>query len=122
MAALDAFGAPDVIIADYHLDLGDGVAAIRALRERFGRSTPAILATADRSLEVRDEAERADVRRHVQAAEARAIEGAADPLRRAARGGGVTVRGIARARVRLRPPRPYSIYLLICAGSLLALS
>ena len=61
MAALDAFGAPDVIIADYHLDSGDGVAAIRALRERFGRSTPAILATADRSPEVRDEAARADV-------------------------------------------------------------
>ena len=35
--ALDAFGAPDVIIADYHLDSGDGVAAIRALREHFGR-------------------------------------------------------------------------------------
>jgi Na+/proline symporter/signal transduction histidine kinase len=61
MAALDAFGAPDVIIADYHLDSGDGVAAIRAVRERFGRSAPAILVTADRSLEVRDAAERADV-------------------------------------------------------------
>ena len=60
-AALDAFGAPDVIIADYHLDSGDGVAAIRALRERFGRSTSAILATADRSPEVRDEAAREDV-------------------------------------------------------------
>jgi CheY-like chemotaxis protein len=59
--ALEAIGAPDVIIADYHLDSGDGVAAIRALRERFGRSTPAILVTADRSPEVRDEAERADV-------------------------------------------------------------
>jgi CheY-like chemotaxis protein/anti-sigma regulatory factor (Ser/Thr protein kinase) len=57
-AALEAFGAPDVIIADYHLDSGNGVAAIRALRERFGRSTPAILITADRSPEVRDEAER----------------------------------------------------------------
>jgi Na+/proline symporter/signal transduction histidine kinase len=61
MAALDAFGPPDVIIADYHLDSGDGVAAIRSLRDRFGRSTPAILATADRSPEARDEAERADV-------------------------------------------------------------
>jgi signal transduction histidine kinase len=60
--ALDTFGPPDVIIADYHLDSGDGVAAIRSLRERFGRSTPAILVTADRSPEVRDEAERADVR------------------------------------------------------------
>jgi Na+/proline symporter/signal transduction histidine kinase len=59
--ALDAFGAPDVIIADYHLDSSDGVAAIRSLRTRFGRSLPAILATADRSPEVRDEAERADV-------------------------------------------------------------
>jgi signal transduction histidine kinase len=57
-AALDDFGAPDVIIADYHLDSGDGVAAIRALRERFGRNIAAILATADRSPEVRDEAER----------------------------------------------------------------
>jgi Na+/proline symporter/signal transduction histidine kinase len=61
IVALDAFGAPDVIIADYHLDSGDGVAAIRSLRERFGRSTPAILATADRSPGARDEAARADV-------------------------------------------------------------
>jgi signal transduction histidine kinase len=60
-AALEEFGAPDVIIADYHLDSGNGVAAIRTLRERFGRSTPAILATADRSPEARDEAAREDV-------------------------------------------------------------
>ena len=60
-AALAEFGAPDVIIADYHLDSGDGVAAIRALREDLGRSVPAILATADRSPEVRDEAAREDV-------------------------------------------------------------
>ena len=61
MATLEEFGAPDVIIADYHLDSGNGVAAIRALRERFGRSTSAILITADRSPEVRDEAEREGV-------------------------------------------------------------
>ena len=60
-AALGAFGAPDVIIADYHLDLGDGLAAIRTLRERFGLSTPSILATADRSPEVRDAAARENV-------------------------------------------------------------
>jgi CheY-like chemotaxis protein/anti-sigma regulatory factor (Ser/Thr protein kinase) len=60
-AVLAEFGAPDVIIADYHLDCGDGVAAIRALREDFGRSIAAILATADRSLEVRDAASRASV-------------------------------------------------------------
>jgi CheY-like chemotaxis protein len=55
-AALAKFGPPDVIIADYHLDSENGVAAIRALRERFGRNIPAILATADRSPEVRDAA------------------------------------------------------------------
>jgi CheY-like chemotaxis protein len=61
MAAAQDFGAPDVIIADYHLDSGDGVAAIRAVRERFGHSLAAILATADRGPEVRDQAEREDV-------------------------------------------------------------
>jgi Na+/proline symporter/signal transduction histidine kinase len=55
-AALDAFGAPDVIIADYHLDSSDGVAAIKVVRERFGQSIAAILVTADRSPEVRDQA------------------------------------------------------------------
>jgi CheY-like chemotaxis protein len=59
--ALDAFGAPAVVIVDYHLDSGDGVATIKALRKRFGGSTAAILVTADRSPEVRDEAARADI-------------------------------------------------------------
>ena len=58
---LAGFGAPDVIIADYHLDQGDGIEAIRALREDCGRTVPAILATADRSLEARDAAAREDV-------------------------------------------------------------
>jgi Na+/proline symporter/signal transduction histidine kinase len=61
MAAVQDFGAPEVIIADYHLDSGDGVTVIRAVRERFGRSIAAILATADRGPEVRDAAEREDV-------------------------------------------------------------
>ena len=73
-SALDAFGDPDVIIADYHLDSGDGVAAIRALRERFGRAIPAILATADRSPEVAGRRARGG-RRDEQAAEARAVTG-----------------------------------------------
>ena len=60
-AALAAFGAPDVIIADYHLDSGDGLATVRALRQRSGRATPAILATADRSPEVRAAAARENV-------------------------------------------------------------
>ena len=39
-AALIEFGPPDVIIADYHLDSGDGVAAIRALREQLRPQHP----------------------------------------------------------------------------------
>ena len=79
-AALIEFGPPDAIIADYHLDSGDGVAAIQALREHFGRSMPAILATADRSPEVRDRASLRGHPGHEQAAEARAFEGAAYAL------------------------------------------
>ena len=52
---------PDAIVADYHLDEGDGLAAIAALREALGFETPAILATADRSVEVRDAARAANV-------------------------------------------------------------
>ena len=59
--ALASFGAPDVVIADYHLDEGDGIEAIRTLRDDLGRSVPAILATADRSPEVRDRAAGEDV-------------------------------------------------------------
>jgi Na+/proline symporter/signal transduction histidine kinase len=51
---------PDVVIADYHLDDGDGLAAIAAVRGRVG-AIPAVLATADRSAEVRDACVAADV-------------------------------------------------------------
>jgi len=62
MAAIGEFGvAPDVIIADFHLDDSDGVSAIVALRQAFGAAIPAILATADRSIEVRDLAARAGI-------------------------------------------------------------
>jgi CheY-like chemotaxis protein len=54
-------GAPDAIIADYHLDEGDGLAVIVALREWVGVPVAAILATADRSQEVREAAGRVDV-------------------------------------------------------------
>jgi CheY-like chemotaxis protein len=44
---------PDAILADYHLDEGDGVDAIVALRWKFGPNLPAALITADRSDEMR---------------------------------------------------------------------
>ena len=50
-----------MVIADYHLDDGDGLQAIAAIREQLGVPLPAILATADRSAEVRDAAPAADV-------------------------------------------------------------
>jgi signal transduction histidine kinase len=55
-------GAPDVIIADYHLDDGnDGLSLIAALRQDYGVALPAILITADRTPEIRAEAVAADV-------------------------------------------------------------
>jgi Na+/proline symporter/signal transduction histidine kinase len=41
------------LLVDYHLDRGNGVAAIRDIRRRFGETIPAILITADRSPNVR---------------------------------------------------------------------
>jgi Na+/proline symporter/signal transduction histidine kinase len=41
------------MLVDYHLDRGNGIAAIRDIRRRFGASLPAILITADRSPHVR---------------------------------------------------------------------
>jgi CheY-like chemotaxis protein len=41
------------LLVDYHLDRGNGVAAIREIRRRFGETIPAILITADRSPHVR---------------------------------------------------------------------
>ncbi|MCC5977655.1 MAG: hybrid sensor histidine kinase/response regulator [Salinarimonas sp.] len=48
--------APDVVIADYHLDQGDGIEAILALRWHLGADLPAVLLTADRSPRVREDA------------------------------------------------------------------
>jgi CheY-like chemotaxis protein len=46
---------------DYHLDDGNGIASIRALRRRFGTDLSAILITADRSPHVREEARANDI-------------------------------------------------------------
>jgi len=53
--------APEVILADYHLDGETGLDAIARLRHLCGRETPAVLITADRSTEVRAAAARLDV-------------------------------------------------------------
>jgi CheY-like chemotaxis protein len=61
--ALVAAGAPaiDAVIADYHLDDGTGIAAIGRLRATLGREIPALLVTADRTPDVRAEAERDNI-------------------------------------------------------------
>ncbi|MBN9584454.1 MAG: PAS-domain containing protein [Afipia sp.] len=66
IAATDPASAADAIaqtderitglLVDYHLDRGNGIAAIRDIRQRFGDGIPAILITADRSPHVRDAA------------------------------------------------------------------
>src|SRR5262245_2020893 len=48
--------SPDGLLVDYHLDEGNGIAAIGELRRRFGADLTAILITADRSPHVREEA------------------------------------------------------------------
>ncbi|MEJ8570994.1 PAS domain-containing hybrid sensor histidine kinase/response regulator [Microbaculum marinum] len=47
---------PDVVLVDYHLDEGNGIDAVVELRWKFGSTLPAVLITADRSPQVRDEA------------------------------------------------------------------
>lgn len=53
--------APDIILADYHLDGETGLEAIERLRRRHGGDIPAVLITADRSNEVRAQAAAIDV-------------------------------------------------------------
>jgi Na+/proline symporter/signal transduction histidine kinase len=54
MEAVEAAAGPVTgLLVDYHLDRGNGVAAIRDIRRRFGENLPAILITADRSPHVR---------------------------------------------------------------------
>jgi Na+/proline symporter/signal transduction histidine kinase/CheY-like chemotaxis protein len=54
MAAMEeAGGTITGLLVDYHLDRGNGVAAIRDIRRRFGENIPATLITADRSPNVR---------------------------------------------------------------------
>lgn len=49
------------LLVDYHLDRGNGIAAIREIRSRFGHAIPAILITADRSPHVREAARQSEI-------------------------------------------------------------
>ncbi len=65
-AALDAMPAsdlprPDIVFADYHLDGENGFDLIAVVRARFGTDVPAVLVTADRSADVRQQAANLDV-------------------------------------------------------------
>src|SRR6202035_871170 len=61
-AALAAEPAvPAGLLVDYHLDRGDGIAAIDEMRATYGAGLPAILVTADRSAAVRAQAQAHDV-------------------------------------------------------------
>jgi len=62
LAALgEAKAVPNGLLVDYHLDTGNGIEAIGALRWRFGADLPAILITADRSPHVREDARARDI-------------------------------------------------------------
>src|SRR5207248_4865543 len=72
-------GRPDIILADYHLDDGTGVAAVAAVRAA-GSQAPVIVITADHSAEVQREVRMhgyALLRKPLKAAALRALM---DPL------------------------------------------
>lgn len=48
---------PDIILADYHLDSGTGIEVVRQLRETLDPDIPAVLVTADRSVQLKRLAE-----------------------------------------------------------------
>jgi CheY-like chemotaxis protein len=57
ITSIDETGfTPRALLVDYHLDEGNGIEAIAELRKRYGADLTAILITADRSPDVREEA------------------------------------------------------------------
>lgn len=67
---------PDLVLADYHLDLGNGVDAVQAVRVRMGVAVPAVVLTADSSPSVHRSARElgcAVLRKPVRAAALRAL-------------------------------------------------
>jgi Na+/proline symporter/signal transduction histidine kinase/ActR/RegA family two-component response regulator len=58
LAAIAELGrAPDIVLADYHLESATGIDAIDAIRERHGAGIPCVLVTADRSPSLKSEAD-----------------------------------------------------------------
>jgi Na+/proline symporter/signal transduction histidine kinase/CheY-like chemotaxis protein len=67
---------PDIILADYHLDSGTGIDAILRIRKELDLQIPAVLITADHSLEVQREVRGHDIpllRKPLKAGALRAI-------------------------------------------------
>jgi Na+/proline symporter/signal transduction histidine kinase len=67
---------PDIILADYHLDEGTGLEAVRRVREAVSADVPAVIITADHTVEVQAEIRRAglgQLRKPVRAAMLRAL-------------------------------------------------
>jgi CheY-like chemotaxis protein len=63
-AALDlvtTYGPPDAILADYHLDRGDGLAAVERIRALVDRAVPAVLLTTDSGRPLRQAARALDI-------------------------------------------------------------
>ncbi len=74
--ATQADTLPDIILADYHLEDGFGLAAIAQVREAVGRATQAVIITADQSLQVQEEVRAAGLtmlRKPVKPASLRAL-------------------------------------------------
>ena len=67
---------PDIILADYHLDSGTGIDAVVRIRKDMALQVPAVLITADHSLEVQREVRAYDIpllRKPLKAGALRAI-------------------------------------------------
>ena len=67
---------PSVVLADYHLDAGTGVEAVKAISAAVGRDLPAVIITADRTQEVQREIRQLGLvllRKPLKAAQLRAI-------------------------------------------------
>ena len=78
---------PNGLLVDYHLDHGNGIEAIMALRARCG-DLPAILITADRSPVVREQARAEGIQLLHKPLKPAALRALAGAMARAARGGG----------------------------------